>query len=343
MMTETLSVTDQFYSLAHFAKCDIVHAPTRLEHLPRLSAALGGPEIWIKRDDCTGLAFGGNKTRKLEFLIADAQSKGADVLITAGGVQSNHARQTAAAAARFGFDCHLLLENGLGSSEPEYLGNGNALLDRIVGATSEVLPADADMEALIDAAMRRFSDEGRTAYFIPVGGSNAIGALGYVSCAHELINQISQLDTDFDHLVMSTGSAGTQVGLLAGISLAGLNLPVHGMSVSKPREMMKTIVESLLEQTLDLLGHTAHDREKLVLTNSDYVGEGYAIPAASTIEAIELTARTEGILLDPVYTGKGMAGLVDYVRQGRFASDERVIFLHTGGAPGLFAYRQQFQ
>jgi L-cysteate sulfo-lyase len=328
--------------LSDFPRVTLAHLPTPLEHLPRLSEHLGGPDIYVKRDDCTGLATGGNKTRKLEFLIADAQAQGVEVVITAGALQSNHARQTAAAAARVGMKCLLILENGLNSQDPLYLRNGNMLLDRLHGAQIQEVLAGADITAMMDSAVLEYARNNVKAYAIPIGGSNAIGALGYVDCALELAAQTQEMDFSFDHMVMATGSAGTQAGLIVGLKQAGFDLPVHGMCVSTVQDVQKAKVRALTLDILALIGIDVPLDDRDVIANSDYVGEGYAIPASSTIEAIKLVAETEGLLLDPVYSGKAMAGLIDYARKGKFHKDERVVFLHTGGPAALFAYENVF-
>lgn len=332
--------------LDKFARVKLAHLPTPLEPLPRLSKVLGGPEIWIKRDDCTGLATGGNKTRKLEFLIAEAQVQGAEIVISAGALQSNHARQTAAAAAKVGLKCLLLLENGLNSQDPLYLHNGNMLLHRLHGAQIQEVPSDSDFNALLDNAVLEYAKNKVKAYAIPIGGSNAMGALGYVNCALELATQTQEMNISFDHLVMATGSTGTQAGLIAGLKLTDLNLPVHGMCVSSAKEEKEAKVKTLTLDILKLLDSDITNNIQLddrdVIANSDYVGEGYAIPTSSAIKSIELLAETEGILLDPVYTGKAMAGLIDYVQKGKFSKDERIVFLHTGGPVALFAYENEF-
>ncbi len=261
-------------------------------------------------------------------------------MITAGALQSNHARQTAAAAAKVGMKCLLLLDNGLNSQDPLYLRNGNMLLDRLHGAQIQEIPAGADTTTLMDKAVLEYAQNNIKAYAIPIGGSNAIGALGYVDCALELAAQTQQMDLSFDHMVMATGSAGTQAGLIAGLKQVGLDLPVHGMCVSSTKDEKEAKVRALTLEILKLIGSDAILDDRDVIANSDYVGEGYAIPASSTIEA--LLAETEGLLLDPVYTGKAMAGLIDYVRKGKFRKDERIVFLHTGGPVALFAYENAF-
>ncbi len=328
--------------LTNYPRRRLGHWPTPLEALPRLSEALGGPEIWIKRDDCTGLATGGNKTRKLEFLVGDALEKGADILLTQGATQSNHARQTAAAAARFGLKCHLLLENRTGSNDPQYLTNGNVLLDELHGATHEGRPGGSDMAAEMDAVAERLRAEGARPYVIPGGGSDPTGALGYVNCAFEVMHQINERGLHVDHLVHATGSAGTQAGLVTGLKLINAGLPVLGIGVRVARDAQEANVLRLCETTSEHLGHAGLVTAGDVVANCDYVGEGYGIPAPSTIEAIRMLAELEGILLDPVYSGKGMAGLIDLVRQGHFEKGQRIVFLHTGGAAALFAYGSAF-
>lgn len=328
--------------LTVFPRLRLAHLPTPLEPLPRLSALLDGPEIWIKRDDCTGLATGGNKTRKLEFLMAEAVERKADIVLTQGASQSNHARQTAAAAARLGLKCHVLLENRTGSNDPQYLGNGNVFLDHLLGASVEHRPGGVDMAAALAESAARFEAEGLRAYSIPGGGSNEVGALGYVNCAFELMSQINDLGLHFDHLLHATGSSGTQAGLVAGLTLANSPLPVLGIGVRVPREKQEALVRALTERVLDRFGKAALIGQAEIAANCDYVGEGYGIPNEGTLEAIRLTARLEGILLDPVYSGKGMAGLIDLIRQGRFRKGQRVLFLHTGGAAALFGYLGAF-
>jgi L-cysteate sulfo-lyase len=328
--------------LARFPRIRLAHLPTPLEPLPRLSAALGGPEIWIKRDDCTGLSTGGNKTRKLEFLMAEARADGADIVLTQGAIQSNHARQTAAAAARLGMDCHLLLEDRTGSRDPDYIHNGNVLLDGLHGATTEGRPSGLDMNAELDAVAERLRAEGRRAYAIPGGGSNPTGALGYVNAAIELATQANDSGLEVHHLVHATGSAGTQAGLVVGLKAIHASMRLLGFGVRAPRAKQEENVLRLASATAGKLGLAGLVAAEDVVADTDYVGEGYGIPRADTIAAIELFARTEGILLDPVYSGKAAAGLIDYCRQGRFKRGETVVFLHTGGSAALFGYTEAF-
>jgi len=328
--------------LARFPRIHLAHLPTPLEPLDRLSRELGGPEIWIKRDDCTGLSTGGNKTRKLEFLMAEAVKMGADMVMTQGATQSNHARQTAAFAARMGLACHLLLEDRRGSRDPDYNRNGNVLLDFLHGATAEKRPAGLDMNAEMEAVAERFRAEGRVVYTIPGGGSNPTGALGYVNCALELVAQANDRDLVIDHIVHATGSAGTQAGLIAGLKAINANIPLLGIGVRAPKARQEESVFNLALATAEKLGCPGVVKRPDVVANCDYVGEGYGIPTSGTMEAIEMFARLEGILLDPVYSGKGAAGLIDLIRKGRFAKDERVVFVHTGGSAALFGYTAEF-
>lgn len=323
--------------LDRFPRAALCHRPTPLEPMPRLSEHLGGPGLWIKRDDCTGLATGGNKTRKLEFLVGEALEQKADMLVTQGAVQSNHVRQTAAAACRAGLDCHALLERRVPDVGEEYERSGNILLDHLFGATVEYRESGLDMNAEAVRVVERLAADGRRPYFIPGGGSNPVGALGYADCARELMAD-SRLDR-IDWIVMATGSTGTQAGLVAGLHAMGSRVPVLGVSVRQPAEAQIDAVHDLAARTCEKLGVDPLPRER-VLVDDTKVGAGYGIPAESTLEAISLAARLEGLLLDPVYSGKGFAGLVDRVRQGFFAAEDRVVFLHTGGSAALFAYQE---
>lgn len=325
--------------LARFPRLFLAHLPTPLERLDRLSAALGGPEIWIKRDDCTGLSTGGNKTRKLEFLMAEALAMGATMVMTQGATQSNHARQTAAFAAKLGLRCHILLEDRTGSNDPDYLANGNVLLDHLHGATTETCPGGGDMNAALAAAAESYAAAGETVYAIPGGGSNPTGALGYVDCAFELLAQANARGLVIDHIVTATGSAGTQAGLVVGLKALHAGIPLTGFGVRAPKERQEANVFALAGLTAEKIGCPGIVARADVVADTDYVGAGYGIPREDTLEAIRLFARLEGILLDPVYTGKAAAGLIAWCRAGRFRKGERVVFLHTGGAAALFGYR----
>lgn len=323
-------------------RLSLAHLPTPLEPLTRLSTEIGGPRLWIKRDDCSGLSTGGNKARKLEFLMADAIEQKADIVLTHGATQSNHARQTAAAAARLGMDCHILLEDRTGFRDSDYTENGNVILDRLHGASIEVREAGLDMNAELEAVAERLATDGRKPYVVPGGGSNAIGALGYVNAAAELCAQAQAMDLRIDHMVHATGSAGTQAGLAAGLVALGRPFPLLGIGVRAPRERQEANVHALAVKTAKLLDLDAPVTPSDIVANCDYVGEGYGLPTPEAIAAIRLLARTEGILLDPVYSGKGMAGLLDLCRRGTFSADQNIVFLHTGGAAALFAYMRHF-
>ena len=326
--------------LSEFPSVPLCHQPTPLEFMPRMSESLGGPRLWIKRDDCTGLATGGNKTRKLEFLIADAIEKGADMVVTQGAVQSNHVRQTAAAACKFGLDCHALLERRVPDRADDYETTGNVLFDQMFGTSLEFRPAGLDMNAEAMAVTEKLAAAGRKAYFIPGGGSNEIGALGYVSCAYELLEQIKANKLDVGWIVLATGSAGTHAGMLAGLHAAGSTIPVMGVSVRQPEDKQIAAVHKLAVLTAAQLTDTPLGVEK-VIVDDGYVGAGYGQPTQGTLDAINLIARREGLLFDPVYSGKGLAGMIGLAGQNFFDSDKDVIFLHTGGAAALFAYGNQ--
>jgi L-cysteate sulfo-lyase len=308
--------------------------------MPRMSESLGGPRLWIKRDDCTGLATGGNKTRKLEFLIADAIEKGADMVVTQGAVQSNHVRQTAAAACKFGLDCHALLERRVPGREDDYETTGNVLFAQMFGTSLEFRPAGLDMNAEALAVTEKLAAAGRKPYFIPGGGSNETGALGYVSCAYELLDQIKANNLDVGWIVLATGSTGTHAGMLAGLHAAGSTIPVMGISVRQPEDKQIAAVHKLAVLTASKLTDTPLGVEK-VIVDDGYVGAGYGQPTQGTLDAINLIARREGLLFDPVYSGKGLAGMIGLAGQNFFDSDKDVIFLHTGGAAALFAYGNQ--
>lgn len=329
--------------LARFPRIQLAHLPTALEPMDRLSRELGGPRLWVKRDDCTGLSTGGNKTRKLEFLMAEAQAMGADLVMTQGATQSNHARQTAAFAARLGMDCHVLLEDRTGYDDFDYNGGGNVLLDFLHGATAEKHPAGADMPALMEASAEAMRTKGRVVYTIPGGGSNPTGALGYANAAMELVTQANAMNLRIDRIVHATGSAGTQAGLVVGLKAINSGIPLLGIGTRAPRPKQEENVYRLACATAEKLGCPGVVAREDVVANTDYVGQGYGIPTQAGIAAIEMFARLEGILLDPVYSGKGAAGLIDLVRKGAFEGDENIVFLHTGGSVGLFGYTQHFK
>ena len=329
--------------LSAFPRIRITHGPTPLEFMPRLTEALGGPKLYIKRDDCTGLGTGGNKTRKLEFLMADAAAQKADTIITQGATQSNHARQTAAIAAKLGLQCEILLEDRTGSKVDQYKQSGNVFLDHLYGAHVQELPGGSDMNAAMTQLAEALRRKGRKPYIIPGGGSNPIGALGYVVCALEMVEQFNARGLDVSHVVHATGSAGTQAGLLAGLEGTRSRIPVLGIGVRAAKEAQETSVYNLAAKTAELLGVPGAVARESVVANCDYVGGGYGVPTPGMVEAVTMLARLEGILLDPVYSGKGMAGLIDLCRKGFFKTSENVVFVHTGGAVALYGYTDAFK
>ena len=329
-------------ALVRAPRIPFAHLPTPLEPLERLSSYLGGPKVWIKRDDCTGLATGGNKARKLEFLMGDALQKDADAIITQGAVQSNHTRQTAAIAARQGLKCTLLLENRVETSEQDYKASGNVFLDRLFDADILGYPEGTDMAGAMQVVADELRAAGGNPYVIPGGGSNSIGALGYANAAAELLAQADSTGLEIDCIVHATGSAGTQAGLLAGLHAIERAVPVLGIGTRLPRAEQEQIVYDLACKTVTRLGVERDLPRECVRANCDYVGDGYGLPADGTLEAIRLLARLEGILLDPVYSGKGMAGLIGEVDKGRFSKTDNIVFIHTGGSVALFAYRSAF-
>ncbi|MBE0414901.1 D-cysteine desulfhydrase [Yoonia sp.] len=328
--------------LATFPRVSLAHLSTPLEPMDRLSAHLGGPRIWVKRDDCTGLSGGGNKTRKLEFLMAEAQAQEADCVITQGATQSNHARQTAAAAAILGLDCHILLEDRTGYTDPDYTDNGNVLLDYLHGATVGRRPGGTDMAAEMETLADQLRAEGHRPYIIPGGGSNPVGALGYVNCVVELLTQAADMDLGIDALVHATGSSGTQAGLVAGLAAVESDVHLLGIGVRAPREKQETMVYDLACKTMEHLGAGFQIERESVRANCDYVGPGYGLPTNEMQDAVRLLARLEGLLFDPVYSGKGLAGLIDLVQRGAFAGQKNIVFLHTGGSAALFGYSHLF-
>jgi D-cysteine desulfhydrase family pyridoxal phosphate-dependent enzyme len=305
--------------------------PTPIENLPRLSSALNGPRLLVKRDDQTGLAFGGNKTRKMEFLVAEAQAQGADTLLTTGALQSNHCRQTAAAAARFGLGCMLVLVG-----EPPAHASANLLLDKLFGA--QIIWTDkAHREEVLQAGFESARRRGEKPYLVPYGGSNSTGALGYTYAMEELVEQAVKVDW----IVFASSSGGTQAGLVLGACLFGFSGRILGISVDEPQRDLQARVAKLASETSGRLGAHIEFSEDVVLVNADYAAPGYGVMTAAERAAIQLFAKYEGLLLDPVYTGRAAAGLMDLIHKGFFKKGETVLFWHTGGQPALFAEKYQ--
>lgn len=325
--------------LARFPRRQYTEGRTPVEKLARLSALLGGPDIYIKRDDLLGLAGGGNKTRKLEFLVADALAKGCDTLITVGAVQSNHCRLTLAAAVKEGMKCRLLLEQRVAKSyNPQ--ASGNNFLYRLLGVEEiRVVDLGTDLAKTMEQMAEDVAKRGGKAYLIPGGGSNPLGALGYVSCAEEILAQTFDLGLRLDHIVCASGSAGTHAGLITGLIGNNANIPLTGINVRRTREEQEPMVHKLAEQTAATLCVRGGVPREAITALGDWVGPGYSLPSAEMIEAVRMLAQVEGILLDPVYTGKAMAGLIALIRNGVFVKGQNVLFVHTGGAPALYAYQ----
>ncbi len=310
---------------------------TPIEKLARFSEAIGGPTIYIKRDDLLGLTAGGNKTRKLEFLVADALSQGADTLITCGAVQSNHCRLTLAAAVKEGLKCRLILSEAVPGSYRQD-ANGNVFLYHLLGAEKiQVVPWGSDLTAELAKAAAEVAAKGRKAYIIPMGGSNSIGAMGYIACAEEIMAQAFDTGLNIDHIIIAAGSAGTHAGLLLGIHGNHCNIPVTGISVLNPKPVYEKQLAELLAQTAARLGINATVPQEAIQCCDEYIGPGYGLPSAEMVEAVKLLAKTEAILLDPSYTGKDMAGLIGLAKSGYLKSGQNVLFIHTGGTPALFA------
>jgi D-cysteine desulfhydrase len=310
-------------SRLHFA-----HLPTPIEELPRLSEALGGPRILIKRDDQTGLAFGGNKTRKLEFLVAEAREQSAQTLISGGALQSNHCRQTAAAAARFGLDCILVLNGEM----PEH-PSANLLLDQLFGAEIVTIADRKERDRVLQETFDKAIADGRKPYLVPYGGSSPTGALGYAFAVEEFMKQ----NANADWIVFGTSSGGTHAGLVLGQRVFGFKGQVLGISIDEPEEWLKTRVSKLASDASEKLGERIEFTSADVLANADYCGAGYGVLTEAEREAVRLFAKYEGLLLDPVYTGRAAAGMIDLIRKGFIKKDETVLFWHTGGQPALFA------
>lgn len=327
-----------------FPRRNYLQGSTPLEFMPGLTQALGNDvNLYIKRDDLLPGSAGGNKTRKLEFCIADALAQGADTIITCGAVQSNHARLTASWSAKEGLDCHLILEERVKGSYKEE-GSGNNFLFELLGVKSiDVVQGGSDMMAEMTQKLDALAATGKKPYIIPGGASNAIGAMGYAVCAEETMVQLNEMRLDVDHIVVPSGSAGTHAGMVVGMNGVNGGIPISGINVSRPKDVQEEIVYKLAGETAEKLSVKGGVAREEIVCFDQYVGPGYSLPTDSMVEAVKLFASTEAILLDPVYSGKAAAGLIDLVRKGHFAKGSNVLFLHTGGSPALYAYMDTFR
>lgn len=328
-------------NLAKFQRRRYTSYVTPIEKLENFQKALGEkcPNIYIKRDDLLGLTSGGNKTRKLEFLMADALSKGADTILTCGAVQSNHCRLTLAAAVKEGLKCQLVLEERVKGSYSKDASGNNFLFNLLGVEDIRVVAGGSDMLAELEKLADELRAKGRKPYVIPGGASNPMGSLGYVSCAEEIMQQLFDMGINIDHIVVPSGSSGTHAGIIAGMTGINANIPVTGISVNRPKDVQQNAVFNLAQEIVKLLGIKNELTKDLVQVRDDFVGPGYSLPTGAMVEAVQLLARTEGILLDPVYSGKAMSGLIGMIREGKFNKNDNILFLHTGGSPALYAYK----
>ena len=325
--------------LEKFERIKFGHFPTPIEHLKNVTKYLGGPNIFIKRDDCTGLATGGNKTRKLEFLIPDAIKNKAEIIVTVGAVQSNHARQTAAACTLMGLKCLIILEQRLEDPPESYMKSGNVFLNKLFGAEIKVCPKNEDVSEYSEKLVKDIKSKGTNVYFIPGGGSNSVGALGYVECLNEIIQENKKYN--FSQIVHATGSAGTQAGLLAGRKYFNCNIPITGICIRHKKDIQVDKVYTEAKKTCEKLRCNILDKSDVIVYDK-YIGSGYGEPTQGMIEATKLLARKEAILLDPVYSGKAFAGLIGLIKNKKFTKNDNILFIHTGGAVSLSAYEWAF-
>lgn len=329
-------------NLAGLPRRRYTQGKTPIEKLEHLTKLLDGPDIYIKRDDLLGLSAGGNKTRKLEFVVADALEKGADTLITCGAVQSNHCRLTLAAAVKEGLKCRLVLEERVPKSYNK-AASGNNFLFQLLGVEEiKVVPGGADLQKEMQAFADDLAANGRKGYIIPGGASNEVGSVGYVSCALEILEQTYDMGLDLDYVVAPSGSMGTHTGLVVGFVGTNSNIPVIGISTRREKAAQEEALHGLANRTAAFLNVKAEIPKDAITVFDDWVGPGYSLPTDEMVEAIEMFAKTEGVLLDPVYTGKEAAGLIGLIRRGYFKKGQNVLFIHTGGSPALYAYQHLF-
>lgn len=330
--------------LSRFARLPLLPGPTAIEPLERLNAELGGVRIFVKRDDIAGIGCGGNKLRKLEFLLGDAHAQGCDTMMTVGARQSNHARLTAAACAHAGFKSELVLPRVVPRDDDDYLHNGNIILDGLFGATIHDLAGDADVAGFVAKRMAELSAKGRKVYFAPPGGSSAVGCLGYANCAAEITEQAKAMGVTFKDVVVANGSSGTHAGLAAGFAALGVGANfARSYAVYYEATKTRSITLKIANETLGLLTPDTILSEGDIVVNGDHRGTGYGIPTDEMIAAVRKVARTQGLILDPVYSGKAFAGLLHDIAAGVYKPGDNVLFVMTGGVPGLFAYRKVFE
>ncbi|WP_300458845.1 D-cysteine desulfhydrase [Desulfobacula sp.] len=327
-----------------FPRRHYLQGPTPIEAMPSLSKVMGGEvTLYVKRDDLLPGAAGGNKTRKLEFCIADALEKGADTIVTCGAIQSNHARLTAAWSAKEGLACHLILEERVKGSYKKDASGNNFLFELLGVKSITVVTAGSDMMAQMEKKAAELTSAGKIPYLIPVGASNDIGALGYAVCAEEIMAQLNEMRLPIDHMVVPSGSAGTHAGLVVGMTGVNGGIPISGMNVSRGKEAQEGLVFDLAVKTAEKLGLGDRIKREDIVCFDQYVGPGYSLPTEDMVKAVNLFAQNEAILLDPVYSGKAAAGLIDLIRKGHFKKGSNILFVHTGGSPALYAYLDTFR
>lgn len=330
----------QTLNLKSFPKVKLLHKASNIHHLKKLSALLE-VDIYIKRDDLSEIGLGGNKLRKLEYLLGEATKKGATHILTLGAVQSNHARLTAIAATMLGFQPETFLKLSVPNESVSYQENGNIVLNQIVNTSIHKIPADSSMMQRIEARMDQIRQEGGTPYFIPVGGSNALGTLGYLDCFYEILQQQNELKINFDHIVVTSGSGGTHAGLIMGKKISQNPVKITAYNVQPEEEELIDQTYTICNEALGMLSKPSISKNDIIL-NTNYSGKAYGFPEDYHLEAIKLAARTEGVFLDPVYTGKTFSGMLADIQNGTYKKGEKILFIHTGGTPGIFAYSNFF-